>query len=307
VLVEVDESQAEDRIVNGMSGDPQLMAVAQERPGSPGVRDRHLVNAAHIFEVEYEALAAAYERGDAEAVERRQLGKKTRHMLNYDGEGLRMSEVVLVESEGQLVLDPEECQEWIDRLRELEPGVARYHRWVRERMQLTQQLTNSWGRSLYFTGLRLGKEDYKEGYAFFPQSEVACLMNQRGFRVVSEAGCRVVQQGHDSLVVEVKPEKARLVATMLHDELSRPHTYSGAGGEWTLEMPISVKLGLAWGAMREWKGCPGRDEFEEELRRVRHGELGRITHGARGGRGAGRPATGRTRAAREGGTAGAGD
>jgi uracil-DNA glycosylase family 4 len=273
VLLEFDQSQGESRIVDGMSGDPRLLRLARS---SPYELDLHVLNAGKIFDVEYEELLAAYQAGDKEAIERRQLGKRVRHAANYGMGGLRMAEVALVETEGRLVLDPDECDEWLAKMYAATRGLGEYHAWVRRQMIEDGKLVGSWGRPYYFRGLRLSQEDYKEGYAWLPQHEVGVLTNQGGVLPFDDErrrgrwpGAKLVQQGHDSVVVTTPPSHAWSIARFITEKMGEERTYPGAGGEWTLSMPIGVKLGVTWYGMREWKTLPSREVFEKALQEVK--------------------------------------
>ena len=266
LLAQLDESQAEDRIVDGKSGDPDL---ARDL-GSTKV-DRHLRHAMWIFGGEYDDLLARYKAGDPVVMRQRQTGKKTRHAVNYGMGGARMAEVELIESEGALTLEPDECQEWIDALLKRVPGISLYHGWVRAEMIRARRLVDSWGWTCHFKGLRLGKEDYKEGYAWHGSGEVAKLMNQWGFRLADREiqrgrwpGARVVQQGHDSIVASVPPREAWDFVETVWTSLNRERVYPGAGGTWSLAMPIGIKIGLDFSFERgmEWKTLPSRREFQ---------------------------------------------
>lgn len=271
VLVELDEGQAEDRIVDGKSGDKRLLRDV----GSIAI-DRHIMNASRIFNVPYDTLLALYKAGNPDAKEKRQLGKKTRHAVNYGMGGARMAEVALVESEGALVLDPEECEEWIDALKLAMPGIVRFHEWVDEEIATVGSLTDSWGWTLFFKGLRTSYEDRKEGYAWHGSGEVAKIMNRLGVCVADEKiyktgeweGAKIVQQGHDSIVLTTPPELAWKIATTLYESINQERVYPGAGGSWRLKMPCGIKVALDWKGTRgaEWKTCPAKDVFQDRVR-----------------------------------------
>lgn len=272
VLVEVDESQAEDRMVDGMSGDKAALKLART---SPEDIDKHILNATKIYDDDYDDLLAAYKAGDKEAGEKRQTGKRVRYACNYGMGGFHMAEVTLLETEGRVVLDPDECDEWIATMFKKTPALGLYQSWIRRQMIEDGSLPSSWGRPYTFKGLRLSKEDFKEGYAKPPQHEVGVLMNQLGFLALDtelEAGrwpkARIVQQGHDSLIVTTPPEHAWPIARFLSVSLGQERIYPGAGGPWSLSMPIGVKVGRCWYDMHEWKLLPGKEEFVGKVREV---------------------------------------
>lgn len=266
VLIEVDQSQGESRIVDGMGGNVGNARV------SPLERDLHVENAAKIFDVEYDDLLAAYRAGDPDADLKRQLGKRTRHAANYGMGGVRMSEQALVDTEGALVLDPDECDDWLERMKKRAPEIEAYQAWIRGQLIETGSLTSSWGMTVYFTGLRLTQEHHKEAYAWMAQHEVGTLTNQGGLNPLDEElqdgrwrGAKAVQQGHDSVVVSAPPRHAYAILRFLAERMGVARTYPGVNEPWTLAMPIGVKAGPNWKDMTEWKLLPTEKEFDQWL------------------------------------------
>ena len=267
VMCELDMSQIEARMVDGMSGDPTALIEARSDPREV---DQHRETAAAVFGVKLEDVTD----------EQRELGKRTRHALNYDMEPPRMAEVALVETEGRLVLDVGECRELQEEMRKVKPWIqGKYHPWVREQIIEQRMLVNSWGRELRFPHLELTKQTYKEGYAFLAASDAADLLDRRGFVPLSEKIRRKAVdvelhfQVHDALRFSARPRELWRVAQWLVGRLSAPRTYNGAGGMWTLEAPVGVKVGgrLGKGNMQEWKGLPEEEEFVAVARRALKG------------------------------------
>mgnify|MGYP000855978638 FL=1 len=133
------------------------------------------------------------------------------------------------------------------------------------------ELRNSWGARLRFPwrSFRLSKEDFKQAYSWMASSEVALLLNLWGWlplrRYLRREGlhCRVVQQEHDALAFEGTPEDCWQAAVFLQETLTRERVYTGAGGDWTLAMPMGLKVGRNLGEGKEWKQFPTRDAFME--------------------------------------------
>jgi hypothetical protein len=123
-----------------------------------------------------------------------------------------------------------------------------------------RKLTNSWGRHLLCTQRVFGKEDFKEGLAWGPQSEVGCLLNQEGWLPAwqmirrRKMASRLVNQGHDSIILDGPPAELWELAQVAITRLSAEREYQGKGGPWTLRMPVGMKLGRRWGkTMTAWK------------------------------------------------------
>jgi uracil-DNA glycosylase family 4 len=248
LLLELDLSQAESRLVDGASGDPRALKLARTPPLE---LDQHRLMASEV-------LAKAMD--EVTKHERDNVGKRGRHATNYGMEGVRFSEVLLVETESQVVLAPEECDEIIQKVMRARPYIAVWQAWVRERIIKARRITNSWGRFLRFSGRVLVKEDYKEGYAWGPQSDVGQLLNQEGWLPVwskiKQAGMttRVVHQGHDAFILDGPVEELWELSRLATARLRKEREYPGVKGAWTLSMPVGMKLGRRWGdGMHEWK------------------------------------------------------
>jgi len=248
LLCELDLSQAESRIVDGQSSDKRALELARTPPLD---LDQHRLMASEVL---------GKDEGDVTKAERENVGKRGRHATNYGMEGVRFSEVLIKETEGEVVLTPEECQDIIDRVMRVRPYIAKWQAWRRGQILQDRRITNSWGRYLRFPGRVIGKEDYKQGYAFGPQSEVGVLLNQQGWVPAwshikrEQLHTRVVLQGHDSIVLDGPRDEVWGLVRQLVPLLMAERTYPGRLHDWTLAMPVGMKLGWRWGSgMREWK------------------------------------------------------
>jgi DNA polymerase I-like protein with 3'-5' exonuclease and polymerase domains len=275
LLCELDYSQAESRLVDGASGDPRALTLARTPPSA---LDQHRLMASEVLG---KAMA------DVTKAERENVGKRGRHACNYGMEGVRFSEVLIRETEGEVVLTPEECDDIIVRVMEVRPYIATWQAWVRERIIKHRKLVNSYDRHLLFNGRVLSKEDYKEGYAYGPQSDVGQLLTQAGWLPVwrrilrEELRTRVVHQGHDAFIMAGPLRELWSLAEMAIESMMVERAYPGVKGAWTLAMPVGMKLGTHWGeAMHEWKEAQlvtweafrdvGRAALGETAARARH-------------------------------------
>jgi DNA polymerase I-like protein with 3'-5' exonuclease and polymerase domains len=256
VLIGWDLSRAEDRHVGGMSGDRAMMREAHAGPEIDTYMD--VARSLHLETmVPHEFV--------------RPTGKRVKLAAGYGMQGDTMSKAALLETEGALLLDPKQCNTWLAELYRIRPGIPQYQAWIRDELIHQGWLENSWGRRLYVRKLRLTESDYRDAYAWRPQSEVGVLMNQYGFIPLAQAitrnrwDARIVQQGHDSLEVSCHPSIAWEVSQWVGTSLSQLRSYPGAAGPWTLAMPVGYKLGPDWGHQHEWKQRPTRGEWDEVL------------------------------------------
>lgn len=249
LLAELDLSQAESRIVDGSSGDRRALELARTLPTE---LDQHRLMASEVLGLRPEEVSPR---------DRNVVGKKGRHATNYGMGGKRMSEVLIVETESEVVLTPDECDHIITRIMEARPYIGSWQRWVRERILRDRKIVNSWGRFLKFPQYNISDEDYKEAYAWGPQGEVGVLLNQEGWVPCWSAikrgkmVTRVVQQGHDAIVLDGPPGELWDLICSARERLTSEREYPGVKGPWTLRMPVGLKIGRRWGTgmTEEWK------------------------------------------------------
>lgn len=283
VLIELDYSRIEDRLLGGMSGDKRMAREAQ--PGSSVDTYQDVADELEIAEAFGALFGPVTSEDDDEPLRRpsvrayyvRQTGKRTKLAAGYGMRGPMMSRATLLETEGVLALDPRQCDAWLDKLYKLRPGIPNYQAWVRERILDDGYLENSWGRRIWFRKLRLADGDHRDGYAWCCQSENGINTNQLGFRPAAklakamggDEAMRVVQQGHDALVMSVRAADAYEVLRHVSGTMGAEREYPGAKGPWSLACPIGFKLGPRWGeAMVDWKKRPSPAEFDKALARV---------------------------------------
>lgn len=251
VLLEADLSQAENRIVNMLTGDGELQKLANTPPWE---WDAHTFNASVIFKKPIDQVTK----------QERFLGKKAIHASNYGMMGKRLSEALINDG---FTLAPVECQKMIDAYVHKFPAIAKWQMETRASILRERVLTNSWGRTMTFEHDRLDEEAYRRGYAFVPQSEVIDWLNQYGFLPLwerlerGELGelTKINLHVHDALVVSCKPIDVWDVAAFLDRSLGRSRDIQGS----TLRMYVEFKLGKTWKGGHEWKRLPGRDEMTD--------------------------------------------
>jgi len=263
LFLEVDMSQAEDRIVKTLAA--SLLSPGTRRDellwrarAQPWENDEHIRAAVVIFKIVAEAVSKA----------QRYIGKRARHAGNYDQHGTGLSEVLLKDG---IIITPAEGERMIAAvIDEDTPEVRLYQREIRRRVMADRLLTNSWGRDLSFEWDRLDDEAYRRGYAFLPQSSVPAILNQYGhvplYHWLMEQGAkaRIVQNGHDSLLISTPLDEAWDIASFLHTALVRSVSYWGV----ELTIPIEMKVGRDWSFAggQEWKRWPAWGEFDAVLR-----------------------------------------
>lgn len=261
IFLEADLSQAESREVFMLSGDPELIRLANLRSSE---YDGHSSNAAMIFGVSEEAL-----KSDPQFKQKRHMGKITSHGAQRDMRGERLSGSTLKEL--NILISPDKCNQFLERYHARYPAIrGGYFLEIKKRMMRDRCLVNSWGRVMDFKYDRLEEELYRQAYSFLPQSECADLMNQWGLwptytYMKSMFDYPPNVQVHDSLLCSVKAEDAYDLAVFIKGSLERPRLIGGR----QLLIPVEFKMGINWAASEklkegiEFKELPSCDDFTD--------------------------------------------
>src|SRR5262245_21067573 len=102
LLVQLDLSQAESRIVDGCSSDPRALELART---PPDLLDQHKLLASEVLTKPIDEVTAEV---------RQVVGKKGRHGVNYGLGPVTMSETLLKETKSRIIRTPDECQAILD-------------------------------------------------------------------------------------------------------------------------------------------------------------------------------------------------
>ena len=256
VLVEVDLSTAEDRVVKMLTKDAKMRELARSKPWE---LDQHVFNAANLY---------AKAEKDVTKDDRTVI-KRTGHACNYDMGPARMSEQWLKDSEGTMVRTPRECAYlqglYIERCM---PQLPEYHLGIRAAIMRHKCLSNPFGRILDLTHERLDHDTFKRGYAFLPQSTVGMLVNRFGLVPVWKwlhdtegraTGARICLQLHDALYFSVPPKHSHTIASIVQQMLEQPVEYYGH----SMTIPACFSVSRRWNGKekKEWKRLPSAKEM----------------------------------------------
>lgn len=260
IILAADLSQVEGRVCYALTGDPEMVRLANAKPWET---DMHILNAAIIFDIPYEQLAKDYKAGDKRAKEMRYLGKIAVHGAQRNMMGKKLSETLLKDG---TVKSIEDCQWMIDQYHRHYPQIRRWMGEVRKVMLRDRVLINSWGRRLEFHYERLDDETVRRGLSFPMQSEAADLMQQCGllptyeFLVNSKLDAKLHQPVHDELVISCWPEDAYSIASFVAGSLEicreLPVTNRPPDITVPLVVPVTFKMGKTWKGTVEFDRLP---------------------------------------------------
>ena len=227
VLIEADKKQGEVMIVAWLANELRMKEVFK----SGG--DIHRKNAGYIFRKSEDSVTS----------NERYLAKRMVHASNYGmGSNTMAAYCGMSKNEAQVAQK---------RYFEAFPNILSWQSKVREEVKKTRVLTNPFGRRRVFFD-RMGKDLFKEAYAFVPQSTLVDDVNKGTIELFykGEPRLEILTQTHDSVLVQVKPEDVGWAIKLMKDCLEQPFL---CGGE-LLTIPVEVKTGLSWGELKEWKG-----------------------------------------------------
>ncbi len=244
ILVEVDESQAENRIVAAIAGVPRM-----QRAFDAGV-DVHRLTASSIFDKPANEISK--EKGSTDIgggkYSERDIGKKANHAFNY-GLGVNLFA-------RQIEISRRESQQLCSAYHRTYPEIQQWHNAVQEQLRRNRRLTNPYGRTYLFLN-RWGDDLFKAAYAFVPQSTAADKINREGVCYIyynqdSFEPIALLNVIHDSVVFQfplnLGLEALRITLLKIVNNLQQPIQWQGK----EIFIPADVKIGLNLGEMIEF-------------------------------------------------------
>lgn len=242
VFLEMDKSQAEGRIVALLSKDYELLKAYDEI-------DVHSLTAAPIFGMTYDEIRKEYKAGN---IEKRQLGKKTRHAGNY---GMGKNRFMLVCAQDDIMISEKNAALYLFKFHQANPKIKSiYWTEVKECIERDRTLINPFGRIRQFFG-RANEDLYKEAYANIPQSTVPDSLRMELYefnRENKDCDFNIVQEGHDSILALVKNGEEKDVAKELKKYQEQPIDFSGCSlSRGKLVIPVEFKVGERWSEMED--------------------------------------------------------
>lgn len=236
VLVEADLSGAEAWITAAISDDKVLLTKLKS-----GI-DIHRWTAQNIFLKPYDEITPL----------ERTLGKVARHALNYGMQWKTfMTNVNADADKTGITITAAQAKRICEAYVGLHPALPRWWKDVLHALIHKGSLTTLFGRKRTFFGRGvtgyLG-ETHREAIAYEPQSTVADLLNRGLLRWWRQHDGKVGElrlQIHDSVLLQVREDRALMAARMLHACLSEELTI----GRHTFTIPVDVSIGKDWGTM----------------------------------------------------------
>lgn len=217
-FVMCDLSQAESWIVAFLSGDSQMKY-------NLTCSDIHTETASAIFGVPFASVTK----------DQRYTGKRVNHASAYRMSPERFAQVYNKDSPTSISIKT--AKRYNGTWHELYPRIKEWWREIEDKLNKTRTLVTPYGRQRMFFQA-WGQELFKEATAYVPQSTVADHFNgatqSSGANVEggllhfytkwigSQNSIKIINQSHDSAMLEVPIEETDLWARRLYDSLARP-------------------------------------------------------------------------------------
>lgn len=186
------------------------------------------------------------------------IAKQGNHSLNYDAKARAFRLNTLLKSEGAVTLTIDDSQKVIDKRLQLFPELTHWQSEVIQTAKKTNILRNLFGHPRVVTQ-RIEESNYKELYAFVPQSTVGQITNyaitemqeriEANDDILVESGCDIMQNNHDSMLVQCwnDPKYYIPVANEMRKHFNR--RLKNFRGE-EFYMKSEVQYGMNWGEMK---------------------------------------------------------
>ena len=252
VFLEIDLSQAENRVVWMLTKAPRLVEMARAKPYE---MDVHSLNAERIFNRRQSDM------DPKDWKKLRQLGKKCCHANNYDVQAQTFSDALLKDGYFYAV---DQCEAMLESVKLAYPEIAAWKRRTRIELLDHRALVTPFGRTISFEFARLDPHTYRKAYAYRPQSIVVDVLNLFGLvpvhRYLKEnphLGARINAHIHDALLISVPPEHAYEIAAFTVKALERPVKYYGQ----PMTIWAETILSSSWSKGQEFKQLPAKDDF----------------------------------------------
>lgn len=154
------------------------------------------------------------------------VAKQGNHSLNYDARARMFRMNTLLKSEGTVALSMEQSESVISTRNNLFPELHSWHNDLVKEIRTTGIIRNLFGHPRVIT-THIEESNYKDYYAFPPQSTVGQITNYAALEICEECErgnleeIDVLQNNHDSLLVQCWPEQRAYVAAALQQHLNR--------------------------------------------------------------------------------------
>lgn len=247
LFVACDLSQAETWIVAWLANEPNMKHFLL-------TSDIHTETAVSLFNKPLESIIT----------EERYIGKQNNHANSYGMGPVRQAQVINKRSDEPpyVVVTIPQCRVYQEKWHGLYPGIKMWHN--EQKYTLTSKnmtLVTPYGRKRQFFG-NWDETLWKAAYAHVPQSTVSdhfhgCVQPELGieggllgiYKNICTDEIKLVNDSHDSCMLEVPMECAREIGERVKAQLLRPLVVNGE----MVTIPVDLEIGERWGELTKIK------------------------------------------------------
>lgn len=255
IFVELDKSQAENRLVAYLAPEPKMIETFESG------KDVHSLTASGIFNKSPEQISdedGSAAIGDGTKSERF-WGKKANHSFNYGLTWKGFSDRTQISAQESKLIHA--------AYHRLYPSIqGGYHLWVKSKLRECMTIENLLGRKRLF--LRRWDDDlFNKAYSYIPQSTVADSINNTLIHIWDNrhgvyTGFQLINQIHDSILLQVSlqlsADKFCEGILTLKKFMETPLTFRGR----EFIIPSDIKIGVSWGQMKKVNADKLEAEYE---------------------------------------------
>ena len=199
VIVNIDLSQAEGRIVALLSNDIRLLEAYDKIDIHRRTAALALFTGQLNLSYEFDEIADVLGKDSPE----RFIGKKTRHAGNYFMQWREFMKQVISDCRRfniQFTISAFSAKQILERFHAASPNIVEvFHKQVKDEIDTSRALINPFGRLRRFFD-RPGNQLYKESFAFIPQSTVKDRLTMSALAIREKKyPIKLVNEAHDSL------------------------------------------------------------------------------------------------------------
>jgi DNA polymerase I-like protein with 3'-5' exonuclease and polymerase domains len=254
VIVNIDLSQAEARVVALLSGDEELLGAFDKIDIHRRTAALALITGKLNLSYDYDPVADIIGKDSPE----RFIGKKVRHAGNYNMQWVEFMRNVISDCRKfhiDFTISQFSAKQIMERFHTASPKIKEvFHREVRDRVDTERALINPFGRLRRFFD-RPGNNLYKESFAHLPQSTVKDRLTLSALEIKKRKyPIRLANEAHDSLTYLMPEGEYVDICKELRPIMEEPIDFSKCSlPRGTLVIPCDFEYGYNYRELKKFK------------------------------------------------------
>ena len=244
VIVNIDLSQAEARVVALLSDDDKLLEAFDKIDIHRRTASLALFTGQLNLDYSHDPIADILGKDSPE----RFIGKKTRHAGNYFMQWREFMKQVISDCRRfhiEFTISAFSAKQILERFHTASPNIMNvFHRDIKDAIDISRALVNPFGRLRRFFD-RPGNQLYKEAFAFLPQSTVKDRLTKSALKIKKKKyPIRLANEAHDSLTYHMPIREYVDICKELKPIMEQPIDFSNCTlKRGTLVIPCDFEYG----------------------------------------------------------------